>query len=290
MFYVVDIPQVDEGTEFRVKLADTSGAEGKEMTLSELNSDVHKNEPILGVFRNTDRSVSFVRAINTSGSNKVLTPIIDKIMTPELKIFATLLSAYIPEYFFHVAASSTGKYHPVGDLGEGGLVRHTESVCEMLINLTAPESVKNMLAQGTEKPVQYIIDCMYVACLFHDSLKSGWQDDYEQNKHTKHEHPLYAAGMVSGMRNFLPDETLDFIAGCIASHMGEWNKNKYSTYVLPKPSTIYQTFVHMADYIASRENIVMEHDVKGVKTYYVPDDRVMIPTNRYGDNKANMTI
>ena len=33
----------------------------------------------------------------------------------------------LPDYFFHVAASSTGKYHPAYALGEGGLVRHTKA-------------------------------------------------------------------------------------------------------------------------------------------------------------------
>ena len=30
----------------------------------------------------------------------------------------------LPEYFFHEAASSSGKYHPDYALGEGGLLRH----------------------------------------------------------------------------------------------------------------------------------------------------------------------
>ena len=33
----------------------------------------------------------------------------------------------VPEYFFNVAASSTGKYHPDYALGEGGLIRHTKA-------------------------------------------------------------------------------------------------------------------------------------------------------------------
>ena len=37
----------------------------------------------------------------------------------------------LPEYFFEVAASSTGKYHPVYALGVGGLVRHTIAAVEI---------------------------------------------------------------------------------------------------------------------------------------------------------------
>ena len=32
----------------------------------------------------------------------------------------------LPDYFFEVPASSTGKYHPSYSLGEGGLLRHTK--------------------------------------------------------------------------------------------------------------------------------------------------------------------
>ena len=34
----------------------------------------------------------------------------------------------IPEYFYHIAASSTSKYHNVQESGEGGLVRHVKAV------------------------------------------------------------------------------------------------------------------------------------------------------------------
>ena len=33
----------------------------------------------------------------------------------------------LPDYFFEVPASSTGKYHPSFSQGEGGLVRHTKA-------------------------------------------------------------------------------------------------------------------------------------------------------------------
>ena len=33
----------------------------------------------------------------------------------------------LPEYWFHEAASSTGKYHPTYALGEGGLLRHSKA-------------------------------------------------------------------------------------------------------------------------------------------------------------------
>ena len=40
---------------------------------------------------------------------------------------ANKLIELLPDYFFEVPASSTGKYHPAFSLGDGGLVRHTKA-------------------------------------------------------------------------------------------------------------------------------------------------------------------
>ena len=54
--------------------------------------------------------------------NKEYTYIKNKKYIDNLKIMIELL----PDYFFNVPASSTGKYHPEFSLGDGGLVRHTK--------------------------------------------------------------------------------------------------------------------------------------------------------------------
>ena len=41
------------------------------------------------------------------------------------KIIENLLNN-LPDYFYKIPASSTGKYHPSFSLGDGGLVRHTK--------------------------------------------------------------------------------------------------------------------------------------------------------------------
>ena len=37
----------------------------------------------------------------------------------------------IPDYFFTIPASSTGKYHPSYATGDGGLLRHTKAAVRM---------------------------------------------------------------------------------------------------------------------------------------------------------------
>ena len=52
--------------------------------------------------------------------------------------FTTYCVNNLPDYFFTVPASSSGKYHPSYALGDGGLVRHTKaavSIAHELFNL-----------------------------------------------------------------------------------------------------------------------------------------------------------
>jgi len=51
----------------------------------------------------------------------------------------------------------------------------------------------------------------------------------------------------------LNEEELNLLTSMIESHMGEWNTNAYSNVVLPKPTTKYQKFVHMCDFLSSRK-------------------------------------
>ena len=50
----------------------------------------------------------------------------------DLRILAGEMIKTIPEYWYHVRASSTGKYPPEYSLGEGGLMRHTVALVRIL--------------------------------------------------------------------------------------------------------------------------------------------------------------
>ena len=41
----------------------------------------------------------------------------------------------LPDYFFEVPASSTGKYHPEYALGDGGLLRHSKAAARIAYEL-----------------------------------------------------------------------------------------------------------------------------------------------------------
>lgn len=149
----------------------------------------------------------------------------------------------VPNYFWHVQASSTGKYHPQYALCEEGLLRHTCAavrIAAAIINLDQYSGIFDDVDK----------DNIIVALMLHDTFKHGEEKDGKYNPYSIHEHPLLAADKV---REHLDDEHKYAIANCIASHMGEWTESNRSSYVLPKPKTPEEQMVHLCDYLASRK-------------------------------------
>lgn len=178
---------------------------------------------------------------------------IDKLQDSENRRFANTLLNRLPEYFFSVPASSSGKYHPQNDLGTGGLVRHSISVARMLDHLLEPDGYFEF---DNEQQ-----DLLKIAALFHDCMKSGTQKEYEEDEHTKFLHPLYAANfvMTTAIKSGFPYEKALFIYDAIIAHMGQWNtSNNEIGSKLPTPVSPGQKVLHLADYLASRKDINME--------------------------------
>ncbi len=157
----------------------------------------------------------------------------------------------LPDYFFEVPASSTGKYHPKYALGEGGLLRHTKAAVRIAYELLSDPLIGNKYTEEEK-------ELMIMGLMIHDGLKSG----KEKSQYTKVEHPLLVVDYIKENRKNLgmSDENLNFLCDVIASHMGVWNKDFDGNEVLPIPKTKYQNFVHMCDYLASRKSIILEFD------------------------------
>ena len=71
--------------------------------------------------------------------NKELGYIKDERIRNSLKTMLNLL----PEYFYQIPASSTGKYHPEFTLGDGGLVRHVRAAVRIAYELLQNLSIKH---------------------------------------------------------------------------------------------------------------------------------------------------
>jgi len=177
------------------------------------------------------------------------------ILNPKIKEFTEKTLNNLPEYFFSIPASSSGKYHSLVCLGEGGLVRHTKMNVRFAVDLLNLE----MMNKYTDEDKDIIIS----ALILHDGIKHG----LDNSKHSVTNHPLIMAEFIKRDKelcDILSKELLDIIIGCIETHMGEFNKDyKTKKEILPKPHNKIENFVHICDILGSRRYIKdFDFDVK----------------------------
>ena len=178
------------------------------------------------------------------------------ILNPKIKEFTEKALNNLPEYFFSIPASSSGKYHPQYALGEGGLVRHTKSAVRIAVEMFRLDIFKY-----TEDDKDMIVSSL----ILHDGFKSG----INNSSHTVTEHPLIVTNMLrtnTDINSCIDEETLNMIIGNIESHMGQFAFDyKTKQKILPTPKNKIQHFVHWCDYLASRKCLEFNFDVKVVR-------------------------
>lgn len=152
-----------------------------------------------------------------------------------------------PDYFYTMAASSTGKYHPAYTLGEGGLVRHTKAAVKIANDLLQLELYQKLTPHRDE---------IIAALILHDCVKKG----RDGSKFTTIDHPLDASKLLKESVSDPMDENVVNIASYIDSHMGQWNSDRFGNVILPKPKSLEQKFVHLCDYLASRKYLTVDLD------------------------------
>ena len=168
---------------------------------------------------------------------------LETIKNDSIRQFCIEMLEDAPDYFFTVPASSTGKYHPKFAQGEQGLVRHTKALVGIANDLFALEQCN--LDSDTK-------DMIRVAGILHDTKKHGDNG----SPYTVFDHPIIAAEWIRNSNSeTISQDIKNRIADMVASHMGQWNEDKRSDKVLPKPVTAEQQFVHMCDYLASRKHL-----------------------------------
>lgn len=211
----------------------------------------------------------------------IVQPVLNTFENDDIKDFAIVLLDNLPEYIWHVGASSTGKYHPAYSLGELGLMRHQIAVVRFL-NFFLELEQYNKIIPSRER------DLLRVAGLIHDGRKSGSQSDYERSKYTKFDHPLQmAAAIRSYDGKYLNHDEIELIAHCIESHMGQWCSDKKTGIELPKPKDEYQKLVHLADYLASRKTLTMDFEnIETPRVEFKPEEYVLT----FGKHKGEKLI
>ena len=161
-----------------------------------------------------------------------------------------LLVNELPDYFFEIPASSTGKYHPDFARSDNGLVKHTKVAARIAKELLDNPGLNNF--KDNEK------DVIIMAIILHDGCKSG----RVKEKYTRFDHPLVVCELIKENRSKLSlnDDEFDLLIRVISSHMGIWNKDYNGNDVLPIPKYKYQRFVHIWDYISSKKFIDVKFD------------------------------
>jgi hypothetical protein len=187
--------------------------------------------------------------INKEDKIKFFVNEINDIKDLSLKEFAKELISNADDYFFTVPASSSGKYHPQFDLGEGGLVRHTRFVA-FLAKCLAESRIFSDIDT----------DLLIIAALAHDITKQGDGN----GKHTVWEHPELAKNYVMEIYknntkfSNIPEELINKICKAIHSHMGKWGNHAEflrGNSPLPLPETEFEKVLQEADYVSSRREI-----------------------------------
>lgn len=151
------------------------------------------------------------------------------------------LSNCVPNYFWEIGASASGKYHPPFSQGEGGLVRHTKAVvyfCDELMRMS-------QWAYMTDRRKDYAI----MACILHDTVKYGFLDTVDKNEYRNHAKNA-ASNIEAVWEDYFNTPAPYELIQAVASHMGQWSTERDD-----RPFTPVDRLVHMADYIASRRMI-----------------------------------
>ena len=176
---------------------------------------------------------------------------LEYIKSEKIKSACQKMIELLPDYFFEVPASSTGKYHPDYALGEGGLLRHTKAAVRIACELLNDPCIGDKYTQDEK-------DLMIMALILHDGLKSGLNHE----KYTRFDHPILIADYIMDNEEELglEVEEIEFLCDAVKTHMGSWTTDYDGVEVLEKPKTKYQNFVHMCDYLASRKCLLVPFD------------------------------
>lgn len=143
-------------------------------------------------------------------------------------------------------ASSSGKYHPISDLGPGGNVRHTVIVTEIAqILMNSHQTFDD----------QRMRDIVTASCILHDVCKY----DSADTSHTQFDHPILAANLirkVGGNLGGTEARVADLVAANVNTHMGRFTTSKKApTVKLEEPKDLSQWIVHYADIVSANREL-----------------------------------
>ena len=165
---------------------------------------------------------------------------LDLIIKKNVRAFVKACIAAAPDYVFEDCPSSTsGKYHPIEELGADGTLIHTKKVFAVAYEFS--------LALGCEDHRDEII----AAAILHDLSKQG----LEHAGHTVRDHPQIMAKLIADVYNDEFKDKLDktsanLIYWSVFYHYGPWTEESARKPL--KDYTPEELSVYLADYIVSK--------------------------------------
>jgi hypothetical protein len=166
---------------------------------------------------------------------------LNRIFDKKVREFTRLCIVYAPDYIFEdCPSSSSGKFHPIDELGTDGTLIHTKKVFTM-----AYELVKGLDCEDSR-------DLVLSATIVHDLRKYGPTN----TGHTLKDHPNHAANLVDEVQEatqLLTDSQHKIIRNCVGYHYGPWGTDPWK-----KPMEQYtkeELAVYIADFTVSKRFI-----------------------------------
>jgi hypothetical protein len=144
----------------------------------------------------------------TAESVRLIQKEVEKIVSEDIKDFTYQAFAEVDPKFWISPSSSTGKYHPAEDNGEGGLVRHV---------VKGVAVVEQFMRRAMTSPRE--LDIAISAFLLHDTCKNGvvWE-----SKNTDYTHGKIASEWL-GKFALADAAAKSEILSAVRYHMGQWS-------------------------------------------------------------------
>ena len=178
---------------------------------------------------------------------KIAELLTDKFETVAFKEYLLDMSEKIPDYFFTMPSSTSGKYHNATQCQTYGQLYHVfmfQSVLEHLLRL-----------EGNKErfPITQERDCMRCVPLLHDAVKCGW----DGSQYTVPDHPVLAAKFVMDtvVEHDIDRQWKLIIADMCEAHSGEWNTDRSGKVIMSKPRNTREFLIHECDILSSRNDL-----------------------------------
>jgi hypothetical protein len=167
------------------------------------------------------------------------------IFDDNIKEFTRLCIIAAPSYYFtDCPASSSGKYHPISELGADGTILHTKKVFTLAYELCR--------GLGCEHNRDEILS----ACIIHDLRKQG----LTKSGHTTKNHPDLAAKLVDEVQRdtmLLDEKSHHLIRNMVGYHYGLWSINPWKKDL--SKYTPEEMCVYISDYVASKRCVEVDY-------------------------------